>query len=85
MENLQQLFSMNMVLATLRMAIPLTLASIGGTICERSGIINLGIEGMMLAGAFGAVAGTHFTGSPWMGMLIAIIIGGFCGPSMISA
>lgn len=79
MDNLQQLFSMNMVLATLRMAIPLTLASIGGTICERSGIINLGIEGMMLAGAFGAVAGTHVTGSPWMGMLFAIVIGGLCG------
>lgn len=79
MENLQQLFSMNMVLATLRMAIPLTLASIGGTICERSGIINLGIEGMMLAGAFGAVAGTHVTGNPWMGMLFAIVIGGLCG------
>lgn len=79
MENLRQLFSMNMVLATLRMAIPLTLASIGGTICERSGIINLGIEGMMLSGAFGAVAGTYATGNPWLGMLFAIIIGGLCG------
>ena len=79
MENLQQLFSMNMVMATLRMAIPLTLASIGGTICERSGIINLGIEGMMLSGAFGAVAGTYMTGNPWLGMLFAVVIGGLCG------
>lgn len=79
MENLQQLFSMNMVMATLRMAIPLTLASIGGTICERSGIINLGIEGMMLSGAFGAVAGTYMTGNPWLGMLLAVVIGGLCG------
>lgn len=79
MDNLQQLFSMNMVLATLRMAIPLTLASIGGTLCERSGIINLGIEGMMLSGAFGAVVGTHVTGNPWLGTLFAIIIGGLCG------
>ena len=79
MENLQQLFSMNMVLATLRMAIPLTLASIGGTLCERSGIINLGIEGMMLSGAFGAVVGTHVTGNPWLGVLFAIVIGGLCG------
>lgn len=79
MGNLQQLFSMNMVMATLRMAIPLTLASIGGTICERSGIINLGIEGMMLSGAFGAVAGTYMTGNPWLGMLFAVVIGGLCG------
>ena len=47
MENLAHLFSMDMVMVTLRMAIPLILASIGSVICERSGIINLGIEGMM--------------------------------------
>ena len=43
MENLAHLFSMDMVMVTLRMAIPLILASIGSVICERSGIINLGI------------------------------------------
>ena len=53
MENLAHLFSMDMVMVTLRMAIPLILASIGSVICERSGIINLGIEGMMLMGAIG--------------------------------
>ena len=42
MENLAHLFSMDMVMVTLRMAIPLILASIGSVICERSGIINLG-------------------------------------------
>ena len=66
MEALQNIISMNMLLATLRMAIPLALASIGGVLCERSGIINLGIEGMMLVGSFGAVVGVHFTGSPWL-------------------
>jgi simple sugar transport system permease protein len=39
---------------TLRAAVPLTLGSMSGILCERSGIINIGIEGMMLAGAFGA-------------------------------
>ena len=58
MDNLEHLISMNMLLATLRMAVPLILASIGSVICERSGIINLGIEGMMLSGALGAVIGT---------------------------
>ncbi len=79
MNNLQHLFSMHMVLSTLRLAIPLTLASIGSVICERSGIINLGIEGMMLSGAFGAVFGTHISGSPWIGMLVAILVGGLFG------
>ena len=53
--NMDSILSMEMLLSTLRMAIPLVLASVGGTLCERSGIINLGIEGMMLSGAFGAV------------------------------
>ena len=65
MDNLEHLISMNMLLVTLRMAIPLILASIGSVICERSGIINLGIEGMMLAGALGAVIGTSVFQSPW--------------------
>lgn len=70
---------MSMLLATLRLAIPLTLASIGGVLCERSGIINLGIEGMMLMGSFGAVVGSHISGSPWIGVLFGIAVGGLFG------
>lgn len=73
------LFSMAMLLSTIRMAIPLIFGSVGGTICERSGIVNLGIEGMMLAGAFGAVTGTYVTGSPWWGIAAAVLTGGFFG------
>lgn len=76
MDNLQYIFSFNIVLTTLRFAIPLTLAAVGATICERSGIINLGVEGMMLVGAFGGVLGTYLTGSPWLGVLFAILCGG---------
>ncbi|MEN6636251.1 MAG: ABC transporter permease [Clostridiaceae bacterium] len=76
MDNLQYIFSFNIVLTTLRFAIPLTLAAVGATICERSGIINLGVEGMMLVGAFGGVLGTHLTGNPWLGVLFAILCGG---------
>ena len=79
MEALQSIFSMNMLLATLRLAIPLTLASIGGVLCERSGIINLGIEGMMLMGSFGAVVGSHISGNPWIGVLFGIAVGGLFG------
>ncbi|MDO5100991.1 MAG: ABC transporter permease [Eubacteriales bacterium] len=79
MHNLEHLLSIGVVLAILRLAIPITLGSIGGVLSERSGIVNLGIEGMMLMGAFGAVAGTHFLGNPWMGVLTAVVIGGLFG------
>lgn len=75
----REIFSMAMLLSTIRMAIPLIFGSVGGTLCERSGIVNLGIEGMMLAGAFGAVAGTHITGSPWLGIVAALAAGGLFG------
>ena len=79
MDILESIFSMNMLMATLRMAVPLTLASIGGVLCERSGIINLGIEGMMLAGAFGAVVGAFVTTNAWLGVLFGIVVGGLFG------
>lgn len=79
MDNLGYLLSFDMILTTIRLAIPIGLAAIGGTICERGGIVNLGIEGMMLFGAFGGVLGTHLTGSPWLGVLMAVVIGGLVG------
>ncbi|RGJ46770.1 ABC transporter permease [Olsenella sp. TM06-36] len=79
MSFLEQLLSMNMVLATLRMAIPLTLGSIGGVLCERSGIVNLGIEGMMLAGSFAGAVGAYYSQSALVGVLTAILVGGLVG------
>ena len=79
MEIFESIFSMNMLMATLRMAVPLAIASIGSVICERSGIINLGIEGMMLSGAFGAVVGAHYTSNPWLGVLAGVLTGGLFG------
>jgi general nucleoside transport system permease protein len=48
---------------------PILLASLGGMLSELAGVINFALEGMMLAGAFGAVWTTYATGSPWLGLL----------------
>lgn len=61
---------------TLMYSAPLALAGIGGVISERSGIVNIGIEGMMSIGALvGATVG-YFTENPWLGLLSAGIAGG---------
>ncbi len=43
---------------------------------EKSGIVNIGLEGMMLIGAFSAVAATYFSDNPWIGVIIAVVAGG---------
>ena len=63
----------------IRLSIPYTLAGLGGTYSERSGVVNIGLEGMMLTGAFTAVAVTNATGSPWVGLLAAILVGMLLG------
>jgi ABC-type uncharacterized transport system permease subunit len=65
-----------MLQATLLAATPLTLGAICGVLCERSGIINIAIEGMMLWGALTAVAFASIFGSLWMGLLAASLMGG---------
>jgi ABC-type uncharacterized transport system permease subunit len=65
-----------MVQATLSAATPLTLGAMCGVLCERSGIINIAIEGMMLSGAFAGVAFASIFDSLWMGLLAASLVGG---------
>ena len=59
---------------TLVAGTPLLLATIGEVICERSGILNLGVEGMMAIGAVSAFIVTFNTGNPWLGLIAAIIV-----------
>jgi general nucleoside transport system permease protein len=60
---------------TLRAAAPLLLTALGGVFSERSGVINIGLEGTMLMGAWGAVYFSLATGSAWVGVLGAILMG----------
>ena len=54
----------------------LLFASIGEILAERSGILNLGVEGMMLMGAMAGFGTSLATGSPWLGLLVAMVAGG---------
>jgi simple sugar transport system permease protein len=58
--------------STLRVSTPLIFAALGGMLSERSGVINIALEGMMLVGAFGAAVGTYMSHSPWLGSLVGM-------------
>ena len=60
---------------TLRLSVPIAFAALGGVITERSGVWNIGLEGMILAGAFGAALGVFLTGQPFMGLIVGILCG----------
>jgi len=60
--------------AAVRVATPLLLAATGETVTERAGVINLGLEGMMLAGALAATLGASAAG-PWTGLALAVLVG----------
>lgn len=65
-------FLVSILASTLRITTPIALASIGEVYSERSGIVNLGLEGQMLTGAFAAVVGSYYTNSPVVGVLAGI-------------
>ncbi len=82
---MRDIFTLSLVLSTMRVATPLVLAALGGMFSERSGVINIALEGKMLAGAFTAAAVTYAAdtklgvgnASPWVGLLAACAAGLF--------
>jgi simple sugar transport system permease protein len=65
--------------AGVRLALPVVLAALGALVCERAGVLNLGLEGLMISGALAGYLVTHQTGSPWLGLLAGLITGALCG------
>ena len=63
------------ILSVIAASTPLLLAAAGELVVERSGVLNLGVEGMMIMGAACGFAGAHFTGSTFIGALFGIVAG----------
>ncbi len=72
--------ALELVLGTLNRALaygtPLLLATLGEIYVERAGVLNLGIEGMMMLGAFSSFCVAYLTSNPWLGILTGAIAGG---------
>lgn len=72
---MSEVFTIALLFAALRSATPLIFAALGGLFSERSGVINIALEGLMLAGAFTAAVVTFQTGNPYLGFGLALIAG----------
>ncbi len=72
---MRQILTVSLLFSTIRLATPLVWAAIGGLYSERSGVVNIALEGLMLAGAFTAAAVTFYMHSPWAGLGAAMLAG----------
>ncbi len=72
---MNEIFTLSLIFSTIRFATPLIFAALGGMFSERSGIINIALEGLMLAGAFTAAVITFESGNPFLGLLCGVLAG----------
>jgi simple sugar transport system permease protein len=70
-----EIFTIALIWSTFRLSTPLILAALGGLFSERGGVINIALEGMMLAGAFTAAAVTYAVGNPFVGLAAGMLAG----------
>ncbi|HEY6333660.1 MAG TPA: ABC transporter permease [Blastocatellia bacterium] len=71
----KDVINLSLIASTVRLSTPLILAALGGMYSERGGVINIALEGIMLAGAFTAAAVTAFVHNPWIGLIAAAAAG----------
>jgi len=76
---LVDLINTGLFAASIRMATPIAYAALGGMFSERVGVMNIGLEGIMLTSAFSGVAASYYTGSAWLGVVAAVLVGGLLG------
>ncbi len=72
---MSEILTLSLIFSTIRFATPLILAALGGMFSERSGVINIALEGLMLAGAFTAAVITYESGNPFLGLLCGMVAG----------
>lgn len=74
---MSELLTLSLIFSAIRLATPLIFAALGGMFSERSGVINIALEGLMLAGAFTAAVATFELSNPYLGLLCGMAAGGF--------
>ena len=72
-------FFTDYLISSLHLSIPLAYAALGGMFSERSGVLNIALEGMLITGAFTSAAVTLLTGNVWLGLFAALVAGGMVG------
>ena len=73
---MSEIFTLALIFSALRLSTPLIFAALGGLFSERSGVINIALEGLMLMGAFTAAVATYELHNPFLGLLCGIVAGG---------
>jgi len=71
---MEQLFDLALLNTAIRVLTPILLAALGGALCARVGLFNVGLEGFMLLGAFAAVVGNHFLQNVFLAVVFAIVV-----------
>jgi len=74
-EIFRQTFGLNSFVAAYHIAVPIILAAIGGSLCHKTGVFNIALEGFMIIGAFVGVVGSYYLKNPYLGVFSSILAG----------